>query len=150
EVRPLYRAQQAMGRFLKKHPFFPAAARESDCRVLVDWTAARADQWNTKRGPFTFAPQEAWEFLRKGILTTAFCAGLSPELVDGEADAFTADVASPLVAATSSVMPAALQRRLVSFLERGGRLLFGPVLPELDERLSPCAILRDFLGATAE
>ncbi|MFT3772509.1 MAG: beta-galactosidase [Minicystis sp.] len=149
-VRPLYRAQQALGAFLSKHPSFPAATRESDCRVLVDWLAARADQWTKARDPFTFAPQEAWEFLRKGILTTAFCAGLSPELVDGETDGFTEDVASPLVAATSSVMPAALQRRLVSFLERGGRLLFGPVLPELDERLSPCTILRDFLGVTEE
>jgi hypothetical protein len=118
--------------------------------VLVDWTAARADRWSTRRDPFTFAPQEAWEFLRKGILTTAFCAGLSPELVDGDSDAFSADVASPLIASTSTVMPAALQRRLVTFLERGGRLLLGPVLPELDERLSPCAILRDHLGATAD
>jgi beta-galactosidase len=146
EIRPLFRAQEALGAFLKKHPFFPAAAREVDCRALVDWTAARADRWTSRRDPFAFAPQEAWEFLRKGILTTAFCEGLSPELVDDN----TEDVSTPLIAATSSVMPAALQRRLISFLERGGRLLLGPVLPELDEHLSPCALLRDFLGASAE
>src|SRR5262249_11382486 len=58
EVRPLFGAQQAIGAFLKKHPFFPAAARETDCRALVDWNAARADQWTTMGDPFEFAPQQ--------------------------------------------------------------------------------------------
>lgn len=147
EIRPLYRAQRALGAFLKKHPFFPAASRESDCRALLDWDAARANQWTRRRAPFVFAPHESWDFLRKGILTTAFCAGLSPEMVDAAEEDWAANFDTPLVAATSSIMSKALQHRLVSFLARGGRLLFGPALPEFDEFLRPCSILRDFLGA---
>lgn len=148
--RPLFDAQKAMGTFLKKNDAFPSSVRESDFRVLVDWTASRADQWNRQRGPFALAPQESWEFMRKGLLTSAFCAGLSPELVDGESTAWALDTGTPLAVPSSSVMTASVQARLVQFLKRGGKMMIGPVWPEWDETLKPCTTLRDYVGATAK
>jgi hypothetical protein len=39
------------------------------------------------------------------------------------------------------------QERLVELVRRGGKLVIGPVFPELDENFNPCRILRDFAGA---
>ena len=56
------------------------------------------------------------------------------------------DYATPLWAVCSSSMSADKQSRIVRFLSSGGRLILGPVLPEMDENLEPCTILADFLG----
>jgi hypothetical protein len=52
-----------------------------------------------------------------------------------------------VVVVTSSVMPKAWQERLVRFLQGGGKALFAPILPDMDDRWQPCSVLRDYLGA---
>ena len=43
-------------------------------------------------------------------------------------------------------MPAGVQRKLVRYMESGGRLVLFPVLPERDEHGRECAIIRDRLS----
>jgi hypothetical protein len=43
-------------------------------------------------------------------------------------------------------MPADAQRRLVEFVQAGGKLLIAPLVPWLDETFRPCTVLAEFLG----
>ncbi len=148
EVRPLYGVQKQVGQFLKRRPWLAAAERVHDCRVALDIPGSRAgNYWGAANVPFS--PPAADTFLRRGVLSTAFCAGLSPALVNLDADDWIADRDTPLIVPAASVMGAAQQERLVRFLKAGGRALITPVLPEYDEELQPCTILADAIGAPA-
>jgi len=59
---------------------------------------------------------------------------------------WTGETTTPLLVACSSSMAVAKQQRLVDFLHSGGKALFTPVLPVVDENLAPCTILMDALG----
>jgi beta-galactosidase len=153
EIRPLYHAQKEVGLFLAGDPGLAEARREFDCRIGLDLEQARAGQYWTGRGVAAFDSPAAWDFLRRGALTTALCASLSPACVDLASDDWVADaggpLSTPLIVAAASAMPADKQHRIVEFLRRGGKALIAPVLPTLDEALRPCTILADFLGAPA-
>jgi beta-galactosidase len=146
EVRPLYQVQKELGRFLKARPWLAETGRECDCRLGLDFESARAEKYWKGRGEELFAPPEAWTFLRKGPLSSAFCASLSPAFCNLDADDWTVDTSTPVVVAASCSMSRARQERIVRFLEAGGRVLFAPVLPGLDESLRRCTVLADFLG----
>jgi len=146
EVRPLYQAQKQVGLFLKRNFWLAAAERVADCRFALDMRQHRSDAWWVAVPEVAFTPPAAADFLRKGPLTTAFCAGLSPVLINLDAEDWLADTALPLVVPCSSVMAKEKQERLVRFLQAGGRALFTPVLPQFDEDLQPCTILLDYFG----
>ncbi len=147
EVRPLYDVQKELGLFLKARPWLEDAEREYDCRFLYDFDLARADNYWTGQTDFQLPGGEAWNFFRRGALTSSLCASLSPVFCDLRADDWLAEKATPVIAVCCSSMAAAGQRRLVRFLEGGGRVLIAPVLPGYDERLRPCTILADYLGS---
>ena len=147
QVRPLYAAQAEFARFIADHAWLTRAVRAHDCRIGLSFEDARAEQYWPERGEALFSPADARRFLTEGLLTTAFCAGLSPICVDLDADAWVADVSTPLLIAASDGMARAQQERIVRFLENGGRALIAPLLPGFDENLAPCTVLADFLGA---
>lgn len=146
EVRPLYDAQKAFGDFIAEYPWLVTAQRETDCRIALDFEYVRANTY-WKGGDFRFTPPQAWDFLRRGVVTTALCASLSPSLCDLRDDTWLEDVSTPVIIVTADSMAAEKQARIVRFLRNGGRALITPVLPTLDEALNPCTILADFLGA---
>ena len=146
EVRPLYDVQKELGKFLAQASWLEESERESDCRFALDFEYARADQyWKSQAGFLVSSPQ-AWDFLRKGALTSALCASLSPVFCDLRKDDWIHDKSTPLVLVCSSSMARAKQERVVRFLREGGRVLIAPVLPVVDENLDPCTLLSDFLG----
>ncbi len=147
EVRPLYSVQKDFGLFLKERPWLVESEREHDCRLALDFEYARSDRYWPERGEFLVSNTDARDFFRRGALTTAFCASLSPILSDLRADDWTRDLKTPLVVVSSASMAASYQRKLVAFLQAGGRVLIAPVLPTLDENLNPCSVLKDFLGS---
>jgi beta-galactosidase len=146
EIRPLYAAQQEFGQWIQAHPDWLTAARLVDFRVGLDWEHLRARQYWTERGPYNVTHNEAAAFLRQGVISSALCAGLSPKLVDLDAEDWAADLTTPLVIVSSDSMSAAKQQRIVDFLSRGGQALITPVLPQYDEAMAPCSLLADFLG----
>ena len=147
EIRPLYGVQKELGLFLKDRPWLQDAEREYDCRFLYDFDLARADSYWKGKSECQFSGGDAWEFFRRGALTSALCASLSPSFCDLRKDDWTADTTTPVIAVCSSSMSADGQKRIVRFLQNGGRMVFMPVLPTYDELLRPCTILQDFLGA---
>ncbi len=151
EVRPLYFAQKEVGQFLAGQSGLAEAWRESDCRLGLDFEQPRAGQYWKTRGDAQLSSPEAGDFLRKGLLTTALCASLSPVCVDLASESWTSDaggpLSTPLIVVSSSAMSAARQANIVRFLSNGGAALIAPVLPTLDENLQPCTLLADFLGA---
>ncbi len=146
EVRPLYRAQKALGDLLKQHPWLAEARRVADVRLALDFEAPRSEHYWRQGGRFLFTPPAAWDFWRKGPLTTAFCASYSPELVDLRAEDWINDTRTPLMVVSSCSMARSKQERLVRFLQNGGKALIFGVLPELDENLDECRLLLEFLG----
>jgi beta-galactosidase len=149
EVRPLYQVQKDFGLFMAERPWLADAEREHDCRVALDFESVRADNYWKARGPASFSPPEAYDFLRKGVLTTAFCASLSPALCDLGSDDWLGDTRTPVVVVCAGSLARAKQERVVRFLRQGGRALITPVLPTMDENLEPCTVLSDFLGKPA-
>ena len=145
EIRPLYEAQQTYGKFISDHPWLVNAERQTDIYLALDFEYSRTDHYWTNRGDFALSPRDAWDLLRKGPLTTALCASLSPEMV--RLDAPLPQTASPLVVVSSSSMSAAKQQNLLNYLQSGGKVLILPILPTVDDDLEPCTILADFLGS---
>jgi len=139
EIRPLYQAQKTLGDIVARCPWLVEAERIYDCRLALDFEYARAERyWPTNH--------RAWQFLEKGLLTTALCAGMSPICVNLDVDDWVGDVGTPLLVVSSNSMGRAKQARLARFLQQGGRALITPTLPALDENLEPCTLLVDFLG----
>ena len=150
ENRELYAAQQQFARLLAGYPWLTEAKRVADCRIGMIWEYSRADAYGSGEFAGRFFHQQAWEFMRKGMLMTACCASLSPELVDLASDAWVTDTARPVMVASSIAMPRAAQERLVAFLDGGGKVLLAPVVPMYDEHLTPCTLLADFLGGVSQ
>ncbi len=147
QVRPLYHAQAEVGAFIARYPWLVQARRAHDCRLALSFEYARAERFWRARSAAHFSPHEAWRFTSEGLLTTAFCAGLSPVGIDLDSDAWVDEVTTPLLIAVSDSMARPQQERIVRFLQNGGRALIAPLLPSLDEVLAPCTVLADFIGA---
>jgi beta-galactosidase len=150
EIRPLYEAQKTFGTWIQSHLGWLTADRRSDFRLGMDFEYSRSGQYWRERGPYLFSNPDADHFLRKGVLTSALCAHLSPEFVNLDSDAWVSDTRTPLVIISSVSMGIEKQRRLVRFLQNGGRLVITPVVPTLDDALNPCTILVDFLGGVKQ
>ena len=147
EIRPLYQAQKEFGEVIAQHPWLVTAERPCDVRFTLDFEQARSSYYAGSPIEGRFSSSEAWDLLRRGPLTAALCAGLSPAFVDLAQSDWLHDISTPIIAVCSSAMAAEKQQRLIDFLNRGGKVLFTPVLPAYDENLNPCRILLDALGA---
>ncbi len=146
EIRPLYQAQVTFAQEITRRPWLASAQRPYDHRLAVDFEQARSTYFWTEPISGLYSSNQAWDMLRRGPLTTALCASLSPALIDLAKTDWSSEIATPLLAACSSSMAAIKQQHLVDFLQKGGKALFTPVLPIVDENLAPCTILLDALG----
>ena len=147
ELRPLYKVQKELGEFVKDRAWIEDAEREYDCRLLFDANQPRGENYWTGKSELQLSAGDAWSFFRRGVLTSSLCASYSPVFCDLESEDWLADKETPIVAVCSSSMSVAGQKRVVRFLESGGKVLFAPVLPTHDEHFRPCSILSEFLGS---
>ena len=147
ECRPLYYVQQEVHRLCGEYALAESRLL-SDFTVGYDREIQRADCYQGYREEGFLSPGQAWEFTRAGLLTTAFCSGITPSLCD--LTRFVPDPSKPAAVVTGSVLSRAAQENLAEFLNRGGRLMIGPELPVLDEELRPCRILADAAGISPE
>jgi beta-galactosidase len=150
EIRPLYQVQKEFGNFLKENNWLAAAERHVDFNIGLDWEYTRSDAYfgAGTLDPQRFTNTQAWDFVIKGLLPGAFCSSLSPAFADLESDSILEDLSKPLLVSSSVSMAAGIQRRLADFVSYGGKLVIGPVFPDLDENLNPCSVLRDFAGVS--
>ncbi len=145
EVRPLYYAQQEVANFVAKENWLVNAKMMHDCRISLDFEYARSGNYWKNKGNFEVSGPEAWDLMAKGVLTTAMLASISPEFCDLSKADFMNDQ-TPLIVVSSSAMSADKQQNIVNYLKQGGKVLLLPIVPEFDNDLNPCTILRDFIG----
>lgn len=147
ECRPLYYAQKEVHELCRDY-HLEESRLLSDFSVGYDHEMLRANAyWGFQEAGF-FTPKEAWDATQKGVLTTAFCSGLTPQLWDLTQK--VPDISKPMVLITGTVLSKSAQQNAAEFLKQGGRLLMGPELPILDENLNPCQILAEAVGITPE
>lgn len=144
--RELFHVQQAFHAFCARHAWLAEARQASDLRLALVWDYTRAARWLGDQGLLPFSAEEAWTATLKGPWITASCAGMAPtyQALDGQG---VLPTDQPLLLVAAPSLARAVQRQLVDFLRRGGRLLIAPLLPWLDEDLEPCRILAEALGA---
>ncbi len=143
EIRPTYGRLKAFGRFLQEHPELATAEGRHDFQILLPWNAARAQgSWPAPNVEGTMKETDLWAFIRQGLVTSAFAAGLLPQFTTWE----QADETMPLVLPCSGAMSRDDQCHAVDFLKRGGKLLCLPLMPVVDDDYRPCTLLRDFVG----
>ena len=147
ELRELYHVQKKVADWIHAHPWLTAARRVSDCRLGLVREYARSFHYGMGGAEVEVSNVAAWTFMRKGLMMTAFCASLSPEMTDLNAEDWAQDTSTPLMLACGDALERSVQQRLVQFLENGGKLLLAPRLPAFDEHFNPCTLLADALGA---
>lgn len=150
EVRPPYRVQQQLAKFVSQHAWLAGADRVGDFHVGLDYELLRANKYTGDAGGLLLPPAAAATLLRSGLLTSSFCAGLSPRFADLRTDDLLGSTDLPLVVVSWDAMDQAIQQRLVKFVQAGGKLLIIGVLPTLDADFRPCTILRDWIGCTGQ
>jgi beta-galactosidase len=148
ELRELYHVEKKVAGFIHAHPWLAQGQRLSDCRLGLVREYARSNHYATGESGLAFSNNAAWTLMRKGLMMTAFCASLSPELADMDSDDWLTDTAKPLMLACGTSLSRSIQERLVRFLEGSGKLILAPGLPELDETFHPCTILAEYLKAS--
>jgi beta-galactosidase len=146
-IRPLFKTVANMGSFLKNNNWLCRASRQYDCRVGFDYRMQRSSQYWNYKGDFKVTDPEVFSFFQKGMLNTLLCNSYSPVLTDLNSDELLKDISTPLIVTSSSAMAADIQKRIVKFLKKGGRVLLCPVIPEYDDQFNKCTILKDFLGS---
>lgn len=147
EIRPTYETTKQYGEFLEKNSWLAGADRVADFYIGLDWEQSRSKHYFGGKSGCGLSNVEAWEFLRKGILTTAFCGSYSANFLDLYNPTISDVSGKPLFISTSACMSERIQRALVQFVENGGKLFLAPVIPMMDENFNTCTILSDFLGA---
>lgn len=145
--RPTYYALQHFSGYIKAHPEIICSGCDSDFRILMPWSLAYADErWGGRVYPGIIGAAQAWNSFVTGLVTSAFAAGLTPEMVDPQDDEWVNDIDKPLVLWNNGCVSPLQQQKLVRFLAGGGRLLCLPVIPEYDENFERCTILSDYMG----
>jgi hypothetical protein len=146
EMRPTFEAQKNFGLFLQENRWLAAAERHVDFNIGYVKAYTRSAKWF---GPDKkmFSNSAAWDFVRKGLIPCAFGSSLSPGFADLESGEFRKDLSKPLYIASSASMPVEAQKQAAEFLHSGGKIIIGPVFPELDGELNPCSVLREALDA---
>jgi beta-galactosidase len=147
EIRPTYETTKQYGEFLEKNSWLAGADRLSDFYIGLDWEQSRSKYYFNGKSNCGYTNAEAWEFLRKGLMTTAFCGSYSANLLDLYQSNRCEDLSKPLFITTSACMSEAIQKTLVQFVEKGGKLFLAPVIPRMDENFNRCTLLSDYLGA---
>lgn len=142
-IRPHYYTQKEFGAFLKENTWLTESDRISDFYLGLDWEYSRSKYYDA--GFSGLGSNNAWTFIKKGLLITSLCASYSPEFLDLYKDNLVNSVDKPLLIASSECMAKAVQERLVKYVENGGKLMLTPVIPYLDENYKPCTVLKEFL-----
>lgn len=143
EIRPLYYAQKQCNAFAADHPRLLSAEKVCDVQIGFRWEAEqfqvcrRLVDRNRVDGLGLFAQTDA-------LKLSLALAGWQTKLVEIGDDP---DPRVPLILPCDDRMSAENQRAVIRFLEKGGDLILLPVVPELDEDLLPCTLLRDYIGA---
>lgn len=136
KVRPTIAAIADYNDFALKNTWLQAVERTYDVQIGFTWEQ-RCDDRYMPDG------QDANSYMSFGFYTALISAGFQPKYIElGE----ELDENKLLVVACEKTMARSKQQNIVEFLEKGGKLLIAPFVPELDENAQRCTVLKDYLG----
>lgn len=139
EIRPHYYCQKARNEHTLARPWMQTVDRSHNVQLGFTWEQRRFDR---------YAPR----FARDGLQLNGYTESLQFALMgSGYHPAYRElgnepDPQKPLILPCDGRMSAEKQRAVIRFLERGGRLILTPFVPEQDEDFNPCTLLRDHIG----
>lgn len=140
-LNPTYESLKTFGMFMQNHAWMQRGARRGSAVIGFEWKATRCRDYDYSSVAFT--RDSCWEFTRLGLIYTMMCSKYAPELANLDG---ALDLSRPLIVPCPTIMSAAAQQNLIDFVEQGGQLLLFGTLPELDEEMRPCTLLRAYLG----
>jgi beta-galactosidase len=146
-IGPLYKPEKRIGKFLQENSWLALAGQLCDFRIGFDFDQQRASNYGTDPDS-VFGSDKANHFFQAGVATTSFCAGLSPAGIDLSSETWLNDTRTPIFVPAADAMSERIQRNIVKFLDAGGSLIAGPVLPRTDQALRSCTILSSKAGAS--
>ncbi len=148
-IRPTYGVIRDFGAFVQRHPEIIQSRPSTAVRILMCWEAFRFGAQEAPIPNRTEGKEVLQEFLTKGILTCCFTSGTMPQICDPEGNEWDMDFSTPLIVLSGGVMAARLQRRLVEYIQNGGKVMLCGIVPLLDEDFFPCAFLADAFGTSS-
>ena len=140
-LNPAYESLKTFGKFAESHAWMQRGGRRGSAVIGFEWKSTRSA--DVEYAGQQFSRTDCWEFTRLGVIYTMMCSEMAPELVNLDG---ALDLSRPLIVPCASVMSAQAQQALIDFAEQGGQLLLLGTLPEMDEELRPCTLLRKYLG----
>ena len=144
-LRESYQTLVNFGQQLTEQSWLSKAEQVTDFHLGMVTEYARSESYS-KEEYSGFGPWRAYTHTLQGMLPTAFCASMSPGIVDLDIP-FSADVFDqPLVVPAAACMSRKIQQRIIDYVLSGGQLLINPILPWMDENYEPCHLLIDFCG----
>ncbi len=137
-----YQSLKTFDSFLKDHAWMQRGKRRSSAAIGFEWDNLRAGNFDCTSQ--ALSRSDSWEFARLGVIYTMMCSRLAPELISLDQEL---DLSRPLIVPAPSAMSKQAQQKLIDFVENGGQLLILGTLPETDQDLNPCTLLREYLGS---
>ncbi|MBO5215341.1 MAG: beta-galactosidase [Clostridia bacterium] len=141
EVRDSYNSLLAFHEILRENEWLCASDRFVSVQIGTEWQSLRSHSYAHVANAKNSA--RAGEKMEKCALFSLLCgkySGAYTILTDA------LDETKPLLICSPDTMSKEAQRNVISFLERGGKLLLLCTLPSLDENFQPCTLLRDYIG----
>ena len=143
EIRPIYHVQKERNLYSHQNTDLLTVPRSYDVQLGFNWDMAML----SGSGPWS-------RYSRDGISMSKYTASLQLTLALSGRLLHTCEIgkepelSAPLVVVSDQRMAKEKQENLIRFVQRGGKLLLTPMVPEYDEDFVPCTLLRDFLGIT--
>ena len=141
EIRPAYYAQKERNDFSNDNGWILTGSRVCDLQYGFDWDLLQdLSTWQNKR-----FSRDGLNLVQYGF-SVQLTQSLSARLYKSKEIGGELDPSVPLLVLCDQRMSRKKQENLVRFVQRGGKLLLTPVVPDLDEDFLPCTVLKDFLG----
>ena len=144
-INRTYYAAQKFGKFLDEHRWLQSAEMVSSVRIAYELEMIRANQFGYNG---EFGQNEAYDFMKHGLIYTLYASEYGPELCDISSCVPSTD--KPLILGAPDALSEKAQKNIIKFLENGGKLFILPIIPSLNEKYEPCTLLRDYIGIETE
>ncbi len=128
--------------FCNSHTWMQRGGRKASANVGFEWMATREE--SDDFGGETVGP---FKFTTGGVLYAMFCGGYAPRLAElNEA----LDDSMPLIVPCGVGMSENAQKNVVSYIQKGGKVLLIGSLPQTDLDFAPCTLLADAIGGSVQ
>ena len=136
-----YGALFAFGRFLTEHAWLARSRRAASVNIGFEWEGIRSIDCDCEK--LSYGGGKAGKLLERGWLYALMCSACAPAMTLLTEEL---DPELPLVVPVSGALSEAAQKNILSFVEKGGKLILTPVIPDRDQEFRPADLLSPLFG----